>query len=120
MIRTQGLTHVHLAVANVERALAFYTNVFGMEERLRDGDIVFLRTPGAEDTIALRPAAEDELVGTGGGVDHIGFRRQADQDLDSAIEEVVAAGGSLIERLERRPGLTIAYVADPDGYVIEL
>ena len=41
-------------------------------------------------------------------------------DLDDAIAQVEAAGGRLKERGEFMPGLPYAYVADPDGYEIEL
>ena len=33
MIKTQGLTHIHLVVRDLNRSLRFYTAVFGMEER---------------------------------------------------------------------------------------
>jgi catechol 2,3-dioxygenase-like lactoylglutathione lyase family enzyme len=55
-----------------------------------------------------------------GGVDHFGFRLKPDVDLDAAITEVVAAGGHLVGRGERGPGVPYAYVEDPDGYLIEL
>ncbi len=51
MIKTQGLTHIHLAVRDIQRSLAFYSEVFGMEVRFWDGpSMVFLGTPGAQDT----------------------------------------------------------------------
>jgi hypothetical protein len=40
--------------------------------------------------------------------------------LDVAIKEVERAGGSLVSRGEHMPGAPFAYVADPEGYVIEL
>ncbi len=49
MIKTQGLTHIHLVVRDLERSLRFYQDVFGMEERFRDGPrMVFLNTPGSK------------------------------------------------------------------------
>jgi catechol 2,3-dioxygenase-like lactoylglutathione lyase family enzyme len=36
MIRTQGLTHIHLMVRDLDRALTFYQRVFGLEERFRE------------------------------------------------------------------------------------
>jgi catechol 2,3-dioxygenase-like lactoylglutathione lyase family enzyme len=36
------------------------------------------------------------------------------------IRQVEAAGGRLVERGEHAPGIPFAYVADPDGYLIEL
>jgi len=54
MIRTQGLTHIHLVVRDLERSLRFYKGVFGMEEQFRDGPcMVFLNTPGSSDLITL-------------------------------------------------------------------
>ena len=122
MIRTQGLTHIHLVVGDLERSLRFYKNVFGMEERFRSGPkMVFLNTPGSADLITLNEdPAEAKLAGVNGGVAHFGFRLSASSDLDGAISEVEAAGGKLVRRGEHAPGVAFAYVEDPDGYVIEL
>ena len=92
MIPTEGLTHVHLIVSDLNRSLHFYSTVFGMEELFREGEnMVFLRTPGAMDTITLNAQAEAKHIGRG-GVDHIGFRLIDRNDLDVAIREVEAAG----------------------------
>lgn len=122
MIETQGLTHIHLVVRNLERSLQFYQGAFGMEERFRDGPkMVFLNTPGSSDLITLNEdPAEAELAGVNGGVAHFGFRLADSAALDTAIAEVEAAGGKLLRRGEHGPGHPFAYVEDPDGYVIEL
>jgi predicted enzyme related to lactoylglutathione lyase len=41
-------------------------------------------------------------------------------DIDAAVAEVDGAGGKVLRRGEFAPGLPYAYVADPDGYEIEL
>ena len=47
MIKTRGLTHIHLMVNDIQRSLGFYKTVFGMEERFWAGDgMVFLNTAG--------------------------------------------------------------------------
>lgn len=122
MINTQGLTHIHLVVRDLERSLHFYQEVFGMEERFRDGPkMVFLNTPGSGDIITLNEdPAEAQLAGVNGGVAHFGFRLADPATLDAAIAEVEAAGGKLVHRGEHGPGIPFAYVQDPDGYVIEL
>lgn len=122
MIRTQGLTHIHLVVRDLERSLRFYQRVFGMEERFRDGPrMVFLNTPGSQDLVTLNEdPTEARLAGVNGGVAHFGFRLVKPADLDAAIAEIEAAGGRLVRRGEHGPGAAFAYVEDPDGYVIEL
>src|SRR5512134_1421576 len=122
MIRTQGLTHIHLVVRDLERSLRFYQGVFGMEERFRGGPkMVFLNTPGTPDLITLNEdPAEARLAGVNGGVAHFGFRLTDSVDLEAAITEVEAAGGKLTRRGEHGPGVPFAYIEDPDGYVIEL
>jgi predicted enzyme related to lactoylglutathione lyase len=47
-------------------------------------------------------------------------RTYAVRDLDLAIAEVEHAGGRVISRGEHGPGHPFVYLADPDGYVIEL
>ncbi len=121
MIKTHGLSHLHLAVRDVERSLEFYQGVFGMEVSFRVGStMVFLRTPGAKDTFTLRQVDAEEPVGPGGGFGHFGFRLEDKGGLDAAIADVEAAGGKLISRGEHGPGQPYAYCSDPDGYVIEL
>ena len=91
--------------------------------------MVFLGTPGAVDTITLRQAVKGEPVGMGGGFGHFGFRQPQKKRtegikkrelVDIGVQEVLNAGGSLVEKGEHVPGHYYAYVSDPDGYVIEL
>ena len=119
MVETQGLKHINLLVSDVHPANAFYQRVFGLEELFWEGPgMVFLRPPGSHDTITLQqsPAASR---GTG-NIDHFGFRLADRRQLERAIEEVIAAGGALLERGEHQPASPYAYVTDPDGHVIEL
>jgi len=123
MVRTEGLTHIHLRVSDLGRSLAFYQQVFGMEEMFWEGpNMVFLRTPGRRDTITLNEDLDQDKarVGDSGGITQFGFRLADDADLELAIQEVRAAGGTLVGQGEHSPGEPYAYVTDPDGYVIEL
>jgi len=121
MIKTSGLNHIHLMVKDIHRSLDFYQTVFGMEELFWAGDgLVFLNTPGSNDVIALHQSSHDEPTGASGGILHFGFQLEDKSQLDDAINQVVSAGGALKKRGEFTPGIPFAYVADPDGYEIEL
>jgi catechol 2,3-dioxygenase-like lactoylglutathione lyase family enzyme len=119
VIETQGLTHLHLFVADLDRSLRFYREVFGLEEMFREGPrMVFLRPPNSSDTITLNEVPDK--AGAPGGIDHFGFGLTDKTSLDAAIDEVERSGGRLIDRGEHAPGRPYAYVTDPGGYMIEL
>jgi catechol 2,3-dioxygenase-like lactoylglutathione lyase family enzyme len=120
-----GIRHVHLLVADHDRAVAFYRSAFGMEERFRDGPILFLGTPDGGDSLALHLATTDderERVGQQGGWEHFGIHLsdRSAEGIDAAVERVKEAGGQLLDRGEHAPDVHYAYVTDPDGYTIEI
>jgi catechol 2,3-dioxygenase-like lactoylglutathione lyase family enzyme len=125
MVRTRGLTHIQLTVRDLARSRRFYSHVFGMTDLFEAGPrAAFLRTPDAHDVITLaeRPESGDS-VGTTGGIEHFGFMLCSADDLETALREAGEAGGEVLEQGERvAHGLreVFAFVADPDGYVIEL
>jgi catechol 2,3-dioxygenase-like lactoylglutathione lyase family enzyme len=130
MIRTHGLSHLNLNVSDIARSAAFYQAVFGLE-LLTDytrpmgsqphGRQMIFSTPGCADVIALSQV-DGASIG-GGGMTHWGFNLERDEDVDDAIAQVIEAVGKLLRREEYEfEGIRErhAYVADPDGYVLEL
>jgi catechol 2,3-dioxygenase-like lactoylglutathione lyase family enzyme len=118
MVPTYGLTHINLAVRDTERALRFYKQVFGLCEYGRGDGLVHTKAAGRHDILTF--ADDSSTAGVVGGVAHFGFRLVDPKDIDRAITEVERAGGRLLRRGEFAPGLPYAYVADPDGYEIEI
>lgn len=122
-VETLGIRHIHLLVADHERSVSFYKQVFGMDVAFRDGNILFLRSPSGRDDLALHLAETDEekaRVGSHGGYEHFGITVKDRTRLDECIAAALSAGGSLIDKGEHAPGVPYAYIADPDGYVIEI
>src|SRR3954451_21471063 len=120
-----GIRHVHLLVADQAASVEFYAEAFGMEERFRDGDIVFMGTPRCGDSLALHAAVTDDeraRVGRQGGIEHFGIHLpdRSPVAIDRTVALVEKAGGRLIDRGEHAPGVPYAYVTDIDGYAIEL
>jgi catechol 2,3-dioxygenase-like lactoylglutathione lyase family enzyme len=118
MVKTYGLTHVALAVRDVDRASAFYRSVFGAVEVYRQNGFVQLQTPGARDVIVLEQKSKS--AGKSGGIAHFGFRLQRPKDIDAAARAVKKAGGTVKDQGEFVPGEPYLFATDPDGYELEI
>jgi catechol 2,3-dioxygenase-like lactoylglutathione lyase family enzyme len=118
MPRTHGLTHIALAVRDLDRTVAFYERAFGTREYYRDEGSAQVLGPGPYDVLAFE--LDPVRAGKAGGALHFGFRLTGPEAIDAALGAVEAAGGRLKERGDFGPGQPFAYVEDPDGYEIEL
>ena len=119
MIKTFGLTHIALAVRDVDRASRFYQEVFGAVEVYRNDGFVQLQTPGARDVIVLEERDRTK-VGKSAGIAHFGFRLQRPDDIDRAAAAVTRAGGRVTEQGQFCPGEPYVFATDPDGYALEI
>ena len=126
-VASMRLLHTMLRVGDLERSLAFYTDVLGMR-LLRRKDY-----PGGRFTLAFVGYGDErdhsvlELthnwdtssydIGTGYGHIALGV-----DDIQAVCEAIRAKGGKVV----REPGpmkhgnTVIAFVEDPDGYKVEL
>jgi catechol 2,3-dioxygenase-like lactoylglutathione lyase family enzyme len=118
MVETHGLSHISLAVRDLERSLEFYTQVFGVREYYRDDNQIQVLGPGPFDVLAFERNAKSS--GSLGGITHFGFRLKRPEDIALAVAEVERAGGKVLRKGEFSPGFPFAYVHDPDGYEIEI
>lgn len=121
------LLHTMLRVGDLERSLAFYTEVLGMRELRRqdypDGRFT-LAFVGYEDesagaVIELTHNWDTGSYDIGNGFGHLAV---AVPDAYRACDEIRARGGKVVrEAGPMKHGSTvIAFVEDPDGYKIEL
>ena len=101
----------------IVRAVALTTVVAAVKYGRGDG-LVHTQASGRHDIVTF--VEDPTTAGLSGGIAHFGFRLVDPGDIDRAIAEVEQAGGRLLRRGEFAPGLPYAYVADPDGYEIEI
>jgi lactoylglutathione lyase len=126
-LNMRRILHTMLRVGDMQRSVDFYTQVMGMavlrrfEQPQEDYSLVFLGFGDESSTCVLELTYNYGVshydLGTGYGHIAIGV-----SDCQAACAEIKARGGNII----RQPGPlkgsdeVIAFVADPDGYKIEL
>ena len=105
-----------MPVRDLEKAVKFYCDAFGLTEVFRNESIVFVGLPGTDSALGILLDPER----SGSGPQHMGFHVDHAVEHESAIKDVESAGGKVIERGEHGPGIPFARVADPDGNVFEI
>ncbi|MET0772941.1 MAG: VOC family protein [Candidatus Limnocylindrales bacterium] len=143
-----GFFHGGIAVSDMERSLAFYRDVLGLEVHfditldavdyvrsalgleMRDCRVVYLRIPGSEGSFVelleyhgtdARPTLEPRPWDPGTG--HLCLYVS---DAQAALERVIGAGHRTRNReaatipMGPNRGARVTWVIDPDGYHIEL
>ena len=103
-------------VRDLERAVKFYCDTFGLEEVFRTDQIVFAGIQGTDSALGI--LLDPEAAGS--GPQHVGFHVDHAINLEDVIRGIEQAGGTVVERGEHAPGVPYARIADPDGNVLEI
>jgi lactoylglutathione lyase len=116
--------YVVLIVEELDRALRFYTEVFGLRLGHRSGEYAQFDTGSTRLALYTRRAMSEILgISLGAPTAHapgfeIGFKVA---DVDTAFSDLVARGAvSALPPTDRAWGQRTGYVRDPDGHLIEL
>ena len=117
--KTYGLTHLAIAVHNIERTMKFYHDVFDMQTMYHENGFIQLTTPGCNDILVFEEK-KDCPIGQTGGIEHFGFRLKNPADIDVITEKVILAGGIIVDKGEFVPGSPFVFFKDLDGYVVEV
>jgi lactoylglutathione lyase len=121
------LLHTMLRVGNLDRSITFYTEVLGMslirQKDYPDGrfTLAFLGYGEESEITALELTHnwDTERYVLGNGFGHLAIEVP---DVYQACEDITAQGGEVVRPAgPMKHGSTIlAFVKDPDGYMIEL
>src|SRR5688572_28322153 len=119
--------HVGLPVSDLDRSVAWYREALGLTHESTAGvpdGVAFMLAPTGKrlELLAVDPqnsAWDDPISALRAGVGHTAWTVD---DLDAAHARAVEAGGRSVwtPRDTPEPGLRIAFVADPDGNLVEL
>jgi len=125
MLKPKKLDHVALKVTDMEKSLAFYQHVLGLEILRRSGPseaggyAAVLRAGDQKLDLFSRPdfvaADKDEPV----GMDHLCLQIDA-ASIDDVIADLRQARVEIFWGPVERKGNTSVYVYDPDGMHVEL
>lgn len=117
--------HLHLICTDIEESRDWYCNVFGgkvtFEGNFKGKKVYYVEINGFTIIMVAEMLDGEPLpatIQTKEGLDHFGF---AVEDMDAAAEELKGKGVKfVVEPLQVRPGLKIAYIEAPDKVRIEL
>ena len=131
-MQVKTLDHIHVYAADPEASAHFYINHFEAKSIVRNRNVngdtrIFLALGGQVLVLgdfpkglgaSSPPEAGDGAYSHGFGIAHFGLRVD---NVELALEELAAADVRVLSQPMREvSGLAYAYVAAPDGVVIEL
>jgi len=131
-VQVESLDHIHIYAAEPEESARFYQHHFEAKRVHHDTNAnqdtrIFLALGGQILVVGSFPAglaatpppeAGDGAYSHGFGVAHFGLRVA---DVRAAVAELSTSGVRVLSQPVREPsGLVYAYVAAPDGVVVEL
>ncbi len=117
------LLHTRYRVSDLEKTVAFYRDVLGLEllrrhTSPRGSQLVFFKAPGSEEEIEICKYDASGPVSVGFDTTHLAFEVQ---DLEAFAKHAAAQGYPLSDGpTPTSTGSVIAFVDAPEGYEIEL
>lgn len=115
-----GLNYAIVFVADMERSVAFYRDVFGLPLRFESPEWTEFSTAGA--TLALHKARGAGPVGAGEDIAAAGRCRPglSVDNLDEFHSRVVEKGAECVQAPKVEFGAKIAQYLDPDGLAVSV
>jgi catechol 2,3-dioxygenase-like lactoylglutathione lyase family enzyme len=120
MLRTQGIAHFSLAVSDMKRSVAFYSDIVGLELLLQTPELSFFRS--GKDHVVLS-AMESAPAAPAPQHLHHAFIVES-RDFEPSLEFLASKGVDVVYEDERPEGSVFAgrsaYFHDPDGNMLEI
>jgi lactoylglutathione lyase len=122
-VGVKKLLHTRYRVDDLEKTVAFYKEILGLEEvarhkSSRGSELVFVKAPKGDEQIELCYYPKSGPVKVQPDLTHIAFEVE---DMDAFVKELAAKGVKLSEAPSASSsGSVIAFLDAPEGYEIEL
>lgn len=121
----QTISFVTLGVSDLARSRRFYHALGWQESSGSQSEVAFFQAGSVAFALFGRQALADDAGVSAAGSGFPGFSLahnvSSDDEVDSTLQEAVAAGGRLVLAGEKAPwGGFRGYFADPDGFLWEV
>lgn len=122
-MKVRKLLHTRMRVDNIEKTIAFYRDILGLEvvsrhESPRGSKLAFLKAPGSEELIEICSYPPGGPVHVQEDLVHLAFEVD---DLDFFIEDLTSRGIPVTDGpTTTSSGTRFAFIDAPEGYEIEL
>ena len=117
------LLHTRYRVTDLDKTVAFYKDVLGLEETARHtsgrgSQLVFFKAPGSDEEIEICKYDGSGPVNVGSDITHLAFEVD---DIEEFAKHATAKGYPLSDGPHRSgSGSVIAFIDAPEGYEVEL
>ena len=117
------LLHTRYRVTDLDKTVAFYKDVLGLEETARHtsgrgSQLVFFKAPGSDEEIEICKYDSSGPVNVGSDITHLAFEVD---DMEAFAKHSTAKGYPLTDGPHKSSsGSVIAFVDAPEGYEVEL
>ena len=117
------LLHTRYRVSDLDKTVAFYRDVLGLQETRRSksgrgSELVFFKAPGSEEEIEICKFDGSGPVQVGPDLTHLAFEVD---DIEAFAKHAASLGYPLSDGpTKTSSGSVIAFVDAPEGYEIEL
>ena len=115
-------TYTGIEVKDLDKSIAFYRDVIGMEYVGRSkidatgGEVAAFKTKGSEHVLEMNWYPNSKYR-EGSELDHLAFESE---DVRKDVERLLKAGATLAQPVEGRPKYVVGFVKDPNGIWLEL
>jgi lactoylglutathione lyase len=116
------LLHTRYRVSDLEKTVAFYRDVLGLEltrrhTSPRGSELVFFKAPGSDEEIEICKFDGSGPVNVGSDITHLAFEVN---DIAAFAEHSASKGYPLSDGPTPSGSSVIAFIDAPEGYEIEL
>src|SRR5450432_2772235 len=116
------LLHTRYRVEDLEKTVAFYKDVLGLEEVRRHtsgrgSQLVFFKAPGSEELIEICKYDASGPVQVGSDLTHLAFEVD---DMEAFAKHAALKGYPFSDGPHKGSSGSIAFIDAPEGYEIEL